>query len=111
MFEVGTAIIMWLIKAAVDNENSLLDELLRGDWYVAITSVYTQTLGPVFHVLVFLLAPTLVGIKYQRFAPVAMIVLISGIVFASFFETPVQFIFAAAAIFGFAGILYSVVHK
>ena len=107
----GTVLITWLLMAAVDNENSLLDELMRGEWYTAIITVYTQTLGPVFHIIVFLLLPTLVGIKYQRFAPVAMIILVSGIVFAAFFETPIQFIFATAAIFGFAGILYSVVHK
>ncbi len=106
-----TAMLACLVAAVVDNENSLVDELMRGEFFDAIISVYTQTLGPVFHVLVFLLAPVLVGIKYQRFAPVAMIILISGIVFAMFFQTPVQFIFAAAAIFGFAGVLYSVVHK
>ena len=104
-------ILIMLITAAVDNENSLLDDLMRGEIFNAIVSVYTQTLGPVFHIIVFLMGPTLIGIKYQRFAPVAMIVLISGIVFAMFFDTPVQFIFAAAAIFGVAGILYSVVHK
>lgn len=103
-------IVAWVL-AAIDNEDSLVDELMRGEWFTAITSAYTQTLGPVFHVLVFLLGPTLIGIKYQRFAPVAMIILISGIVFAMFFEAPVHFIFAAAAIFGFAGVLYSVVHK
>ena len=104
-------ILIMLITAAVDNENSLLDDLMRGEIFNAIVSVYTQTLGPVFHIIVFLMGPALIGIKYQRFAPVAMIVLISGIVFAMFFDTPVQFIFAAAAIFGVAGILYSVVHK
>lgn len=103
-------ILAWLL-AMVDNENSLVDEIMRGEWYTAITEVYTQTLGPVFHIIVFLLAPTLIGIKYQRFAPVAMIVLVSGVVFAMFFETPVQFLFAVAAIFGMAGVLYSVVHK
>ena len=100
-----------LLTMAVDNENSLLDDLMRGEWFPAITNVYTQVLGPIFYVLIFLLGPTLIGIKYQRFAPVAMTILISGIVFAMFFETPLQFIFATAAIFGLAGILYSVVHK
>jgi len=92
-------------------ENSPLDHLVNGDFFNTIIGVYTQVLGPAFHILVFLLGPTLVGIKYQRFAPVAMIMLISGIVFGMFFQTPIQFIFAAATILGFAGILYSVVHK
>lgn len=106
-----TYILTVLLTMAVDNEDSFLDDLLRGEFFGAITGVYTLTLGSVFYVLLFLLGPTLIGIKYQRFAPVAMIMLISGIVFAMFFPTPIQFIFAAGAIFGFAGVLYSVVHK
>jgi len=103
--------LMWLLMAITDNENSWLDELLRGDFYDAIVGPYVQTLGPVFHVIIFVLGPTLVGIKYQRLAPAAMIILVSGVVFAKFFETPIQFLFAVAAIFGLAGVLYSVVHK
>lgn len=95
----------------IGHENGLLQPFVEGQWYTGIVSVYTQTLGPLFHVLVFLLGPTLVGIKLQRFAPVAMTILISGIVFAMFFEGTVQFIFAVAAILGLAGVLYSVVHK
>lgn len=106
----ATTILAWLLTA-VDNEDSLVDELMRGEWYAAITGVYTQPMGYFFHVLVFLLGPTLIGIKYQRFAPVSMVILISGIVFAMFFEAPVQFFFAAAAILGLAGVFYSVVHK
>jgi len=104
-------IIMRLLMAAADNENSLMDDLMRGDWYVAITSVYTQTLGAFFHIIVFLLGPTLIGIRDQRFAPVSMVILISGIVFAMFFETDVQFFFSVGAILGLAGVLYSTVHK
>jgi hypothetical protein len=104
-------ILSQLISVAVDNERSLMDELMRGEWYTAVVSVYTQTLGPLFHVLVFLLGPTLIGIKYQRFAPVAMAVLVSGVVFAMFFDAPLQFLFAVVAIFGLAGVLYSVVSK
>lgn len=96
---------------AVDNEDSLIDDLMRGEFYNAIITPYTQTLGPFFHIMVFLLGPTLVGIKFQRFAPVGMVILITGIVFATFFESPVQFFFATAAILGMAGIFYSVVHK
>lgn len=105
-----TTILMWLLTA-VDNDDSFVDELMRGEWFAAVTGVYTQTLGPLFHVLVFLLGPTLIGIKYQRFAPVSMVILISGIVFAMFFGSTVQFFFAAGAILGLAGVLYSVVHK
>ena len=99
------------IPGLPDDEDSALPGLMEGGWFDAIVSVYTQILGPIFHILVFLLGPTLVGIKSQRFAPVAMIILVSGIAFSMFFEAPVMFIFAAAAIFGFAGVLYSVVHK
>lgn len=95
----------------IGHENGLLRPLVEGEWYTAITSVYTITLGPLFHVIVFLLGPTLMGIKYQRFAPIAMTILISGVVFAMFFEASLQFLFASAAILGLAGILYSVVHK
>lgn len=95
----------------IGHENGLLQPLVTGDWYTAIATVYTQTLGPIFHVLLFLLGPTLVGIKYQRFAPVAMGILVSGVVFATFFAADLQFLFAVAAIFGIAGILYSMVHK
>jgi len=95
----------------VGHENGLLRPLVEGEWYTAITSVYTITLGPLFHVLVFLLGPTLIGIKSQRFAPVSMVILISGIAFAMFFETDIQFFFATSAILGLAGVLYSVVHK
>lgn len=100
---------------AVDNdighENGLLAPLIQGDWYTAIISVYTQTLGPFFHVIVFLLGPTLIGIKYQRFAPVAMVILISGVVFAMFFDATLQFVFAVGAVLGLGGVFYSVVHK
>ena len=95
----------------VGHENGLLGPLVEGEWYTAITSVYTQVLGMFFHVLIFLLGPTLIGIKSQRFAPVSMAILISGIVFAMLFETPMQFFFAVAAILGLAGVFYSVVHK
>lgn len=95
----------------IGHENGLLRPLVEGQWYTAIVSVYTLTLGPLFHVIVFLLGPTLMGIKYQRFAPIAMTVLISGVVFAMFFDAPLQFLFAVTAILGLAGILYSVVHK
>jgi hypothetical protein len=101
-----TAFLMVLMEV----ENSPMSKLIHGDWSVIFTT-YTQTLGPAYHVLVFLLGPTLVGIKYQRFAPVAMIMLVTSIPFGVFFQTPIQFIFAAAAILGFAGVLYSVVHK
>lgn len=101
----------WLLTVAYDNEDSLLDDLMRGEWFGAITGVYAQTLGGFFFIIVFLLGPTLIGIKYQRFAPVSMVILISGIVFAMFFEAPLQFFFATAAILGLAGVFYSVVHK
>jgi len=95
----------------IGHENGLLNPLVQGEWYTAITSVYTITLGPLFHVIVFLLGPTLTGIKYQRFAPIAMGVLISGVVFAMFFSADLQFLFFIAAMLGIGGIFYSVVHK
>jgi len=95
----------------IGHENGLLQPLVSGDWYTAIVTVYTQTLGPIFHVMVFLLGPALIGIKSQRFAPVAMTLLISGVVFAMFFDATLQFMFAIAAILGLGGVLYSVVHK
>lgn len=100
-----------MMAFAVENENSLMDELIRGEWYTAVTEVYVRTMGPAFHVVIFILGPALIGIKYQRFAPVAMIVLGTGVVFSTFFEAQIQFIFAGAAIFGLAGVLYGVVHK
>lgn len=104
-------ILTWLLMAAVDNEDSLLDDLMRGEWFGAITGVYAQTVGGIFYIIVFLLGPTLIGIKYQRLAPVAMVILTTGIVFAMFFEAPLQFFFAVASILGLAGVFYSVVHK
>jgi hypothetical protein len=98
---------------AYDNSESLLDELLAGDWYGAITQVYAQTLGmALFHSIVFLLGPVLIGIKYQQFAPVSMAVLAGGTVFSFFFtDTTLQATFAILGVLGFGGILYSVVHK
>jgi len=95
----------------VGHENGLLQPLVGGDWYGAVVAVYTQTLGPAFHVIVFLLGPVLVGIKYQRFAPVGMAILIAGVVFAMFFPSELQFLFAVAAILGLAAVLYGVMHK
>jgi hypothetical protein len=100
-----------LLVFGVDNENSLLDELMRGEWYDAIIEVYTQTLGPAFHVIIFLVGPILLGIKYQSLAPVSMAILATGIVFALFFEATFQLVFAIAAVLGLAAMLYQVVHK
>ena len=101
--------------AAAENsiwhENDPMNQLMSGNWFSAIVFVYTQTLGPVFHALVFLLGPVLIGVKYQSMVPVSMAILVSGIVFASFFPADMQFLFSIAAILGLAGILYGVVHK
>lgn len=109
----GATLIIAAVLALYDNSESWLDELLAGDWYGAITGVYASTLGmPIFHAIVFLLAPVLIGIKYQRMTPVAMAILIGGTVFSVFFTDPtLQFVFAIFGVLGFGGILYSVVHK
>lgn len=110
----SVSILIYLLALAdnqIGHENGLLQPLVSGDWYGAIVAVFTQVLGPIFYVIIFSLGPTLLGIKYQRFAPIAMGILISGIVFAMFFDATLQFLFAVAAIFGLAGVLYSVVHK
>jgi len=101
--------------AASDNnighENGLLNPLVSGGWFNAIVQVYTQTLGPIFHAMIFLVGPLLIGIKYQSMIPLSMALLVSGIVFAALFPADMQFIFSVAAILGLAGILYGVVHK
>jgi len=95
----------------VGHENGLLRPMLTGDWYDAIVAVYAQVLGPVFHALVFLLGPVLIAVKYQSLAPLGIVMLISGVVFAMFFPADLQFLFAIGAILGLAVMLYMIVHK
>jgi len=105
--------ILTYLTMAYDNSDSLLDELMAGDWYGAIVGVYSITLGSaLFHAIIFLAAPTLIAIKYQQFRPVALFILIGGTVFSTFFtDATLQFMFGTMGLLGFAGILYSVVHK
>lgn len=112
MEPIITSIIAFIITA-YDNEDSFLDELLAGDWYGAITGVYVQTIPiAIFHSIVFLLGPVLIGIKYKQFAPVSMAVLAGGTVFSIFFtDTTLQATFAIMGVLGFGGIFFGVVHK
>lgn len=106
-------LVIAVILRAYDNTESWLDELLAGDWYGAISGVYADVVGmAMFHAIVFILGPVLIGIKYQQFAPVSMAVLVGGTICSVFFTDPaIQAIFAILGVLGFAGILYSVVHK
>ncbi len=110
-----TAILTLLtyLSFAYDNSDSLLDELLSGKWYDAIVGVYSFTMGSaLFHSLIFIVGPTLLAIKYKSLSPVAMVLMITGTIFSVFFTDPtIQFILGIMGVLGFAGILYSVVHK
>ncbi len=108
-----TATIITALLMAYDNTEGWLDELMAGDWYGAITGVYASQIGmPIFHAIFFILGPVLIGIKYQKMAPVSMAVLMGGTVFSVFFtDTSIQLMFGTLGLLGFAGILYSAVHK
>lgn len=104
-----------LVLAAADNQfdNTQFTQLIEGNWWDAITGVFTQ-IGPIgesaFAVL-YLLAPAMIYIKTENIVPASLLVLIAGIPLAVLFSTPIRFFFAIVAIFGGAVVLMGLVKR
>ena len=109
-----TTILTLLTMAALDNnlDNHLLENIRQGNWWTGITGVFTSAIGEFFFAILFTILPIgLVYIKPQNVVPAAMILLISGSVFAALFTSPIRFFFAVCAIFGVAIVLFGVAHR
>jgi len=96
------------LMAAGENQldNTAFTSLVHGDWWTAITSVFTSVIGEAFFAIIFMLGPALIYIKTQNIVPTAMAIIVGGAVFAVLFSSPIRFFFAVCAIIGVTVVLW-----
>lgn len=109
MIEKLVTLMAYLLAA--QPENTPLDDLMGGDWWKAITEVFTSSIGELFFATCFLVGPALLCIKHQDVVTPAMAILAVGAVLAMLFTSPIRFFFATMAIIGLAVVLWSVAHR
>lgn len=96
---------------AAEPENTPFDDLLGGDWWGAITRVFSDPIGEFFFAILFIVPIALLYIKTQNVVPAALAMVGLGAVLAVLFTSPIRFFYATMAVAGLAVVLWSVAHK
>lgn len=96
-------ILLWIVGTP-------FEDLMNGDWWGALTGVFTGTIGEFFFAIVFLLPVALIYIKTQNIVPASLALVAGGAVLAVLFTSPIRFFFAVIAIIGVATVLWGI-HK
>lgn len=92
--------------AVSENEN-LLGKLIGGDFWGAITGVYTGVIGELFLATLFIFIPAgMVYVKTGSFAPSMLILIVGSAVLSGILTTTVRFVMISLAIVGIAAVLY-----
>jgi len=70
------------VHATPENENTFMQPIIEGDWWTAITSVYTNILGAgVFFGILFILPAGMLWIKLRNIYPPVIILLLGSSIF------------------------------
>jgi len=96
---------------AVENENSFMNQIVAGDWWGAISSVYVNVIGSTFWVIMIVLPCAMLYIKTRNSGPPTLLLIIGSAVFGFLFPMPARFLFVTFIGIGVGLILYGAFTK
>lgn len=103
--------LMFVILTMAEDDNTPFEDLMGGDWWGAITRVFSDPIGEFFFAILFIVPIALLYIKSQNVMPPALALVGLGAVLAGLFTSPIRFFFAVCAVAGLAVVLWSVAHR
>lgn len=96
---------------ALENENSFMEPIVAGDWWGALSSVYTNVIGGVFWAIMIILPCGMLYIKTRNSWPPTMLLIIGSAVFGVLFGSVVRVLMIIFIAFGVAIVLYKTFSK
>ena len=99
------------VRAAPENENSFMNQVIAGDWWGAISSVYVNVIGSTFWVIMIVLPCAMLYIKTRNSGPPTLLLIIGSAVFGFLFPMPARFLFVTFIGIGIGLILYGAFTK
>jgi len=99
------------VRAQGENENTFMDQIIAGDWWGAISSVYVNVIGSTFWVIMIVLPCAMLYIKTRSSGPPTLLLIIGSAVFGFLFPMPARFLFVTFIGIGIGLILYGAFTK
>jgi len=99
------------VRATPENENTFMEPIVAGDWWGALSSVYTNVIGGVFWAIMVILPVGMLYIKTRNSWPPTMLLIIGSAVFGVLFGSVVRVLMIIFIAFGIAIVLYKTFSK